>query len=330
MGCDDTGRTPRAHGQGGAAAPVPGAEPPHRPGSGEPDARAARRAGDLSRPVAADVTAADSYPRDDWLAALYEYGPRGGPRRAVARVFADFARGDLTWCPVEKVEQRTGLGRSTVYYAIHGRPALPRRAGRRAERAVPGLVELGWLTLVTKRAQHYSPRYRLTIPEVPERAVPEVPERAARGPGADSRGPGAETRGPGADSRGPGARPDHHHTSATPPPPAPAAAAVELADAVVVVVEKQGVKPDRRILSRACERLAELGWTPEQISREAQSRSWAGAGGGAVTTWARSLDDPPAASSSAPSVEQRCSVYGHEHYSMPCQACRVEARFSEA
>jgi len=277
------------------------------------------------------MTSPDDYPRDDWLAALYTHGPRGAPRRAVARVFADFARGDLTWCPIERIEKRTGLARRTIYYALYGYPEVPARPGRRAERALPGLIQLGWLEPVTKRRQHYSPRYRLTIPEVQELQPPEVQELPPEVQELRARGAGAATRGAGAATRGAGNAPDTSHTPATPPTPAPTAGRAaslspgrEMADELLVVVGSRGIRPDRRIVVRECQQLAEQfpAWTPKLIAAAARRHDWNGAGPGAVIGWIRGLEEPePDQATWTSGPREKCPTHRQE---MPCRGCAAD------
>lgn len=68
--------------------------------------------------------------------------------RCVAYVYGRYAgRSDISWCLWDELRKRTGIKSRD---AIH--------------RAVKGLIKAGWLILTEAAKQHYSARYRLTIP----------------------------------------------------------------------------------------------------------------------------------------------------------------------
>lgn len=63
-----------------------------------------------------------------------------------------------------------------------------------------------------------------------------------------------------------------------------------------------------RVVTKACQRLANEGWTPRELSEETQHRNWAGAEGGAVVAWLRDLQRPkPGQPSTIQPRRQQCS-----------------------
>lgn len=88
------------------------------------------------------------WPRDVWLDALWDAEGLKPNERVVAYAYARYAgRRDVSWCSWDELRRRTG---------IRSRDAI--------SRALAGLIGAGWLTEVSKARQHYSARYRLTIP----------------------------------------------------------------------------------------------------------------------------------------------------------------------
>lgn len=93
--------------------------------------------------------APEKWPRDRWLDELWDRPDVKPNERVVAYAYARFAGdGDVSWCVWEELRRRTG---------IKSRDALAR--------ALAGLKDNGWLKEVEKARQHYSARYRLTIPQ---------------------------------------------------------------------------------------------------------------------------------------------------------------------
>jgi hypothetical protein len=211
--------------------------------------------------------------RLEWRAAI-KAAKLPQVHRHVAAVFAAFATDPAdVFAEVGVILEDTGLGRSTVYYALHGRPARPGTATRRPERRIVGLIEGGWLTRVRDRRQHYAPRYRLTIPE-PQAAqetpaAPPAPEPLPVDVSGDSGAVRAGGPGPGA---------------------------ALLAEAIRQAVPETA-RPDHAPLAQAVRELPSRGWTPALVAQAAADRpgGWGGARPGLVMTWARGLTVPPAA-----------------------------------
>ena len=80
--------------------------------------------------------------------------------RVVAYVYARYAGAtDISWCVWDQLRAHSG---------IKSRDAI--------NRAVRGLEAAGWLEETEKARQHYSARYRLTIPDAAEGSIPDTAE----------------------------------------------------------------------------------------------------------------------------------------------------------
>lgn len=97
------------------------------------------------------------WPRDKWLEAIWESDVLTANERCVAYVYARYAgKLDISWCVWDELRKRSG---------IKSRDAI--------NRAIKGLLAGGWLELTEPARQHYSARYRLTIPQQSARRTPE-------------------------------------------------------------------------------------------------------------------------------------------------------------
>jgi len=132
------------------------------------------------------MTTPSPWPRDVWLDAMWESEAVKPNERVVAYAYARYAGADdLAWCSWDELRKRTG---------IRSRDAV--------NRAVSGLVADGWLVEVEKARQHYSTRYRLTVPKsqqsvsrTPQQSVRRTPE-APSSPSNGSSSPFPETSSP--------------------------------------------------------------------------------------------------------------------------------------
>lgn len=99
------------------------------------------------------------WPRDAYTEAVWS-SALTSTQRLVALAYADHARDtDTAWIAPERLEARTGLGRTA------------------AKTAVRALVEAGWLVLVEAARQHRAPRYRLVPQPVASRHSEGVTSR---------------------------------------------------------------------------------------------------------------------------------------------------------
>jgi hypothetical protein len=90
----------------------------------------------------------DKWPRELWLDAIWEDPDVKPNERTVAYAYARFAGGGATsWCSWDQLRRRTGIkSRDAIW------------------RALSGLVDAGWLSMVDRPRQHRSAVYRLTVP----------------------------------------------------------------------------------------------------------------------------------------------------------------------
>jgi hypothetical protein len=127
------------------------------------------------------MTEAQRWPRDAWLDALWEAEPVKPNERVVAYAYARYAgSGDISWCSWDELRKRTG---------IRSRDAI--------SRAVSGLVDGGWLFEVERARQHYSTRYRLTIPAI-QQSVSRTPGKAQQSVSRTAQPSGSRTPEPSA------------------------------------------------------------------------------------------------------------------------------------
>lgn len=104
------------------------------------------------------------WPRDAYTEAVWS-SSLTSTQRLVALAYADHARdADTAWIAPERLEARTGLGRTA------------------AKTAVRALVDAGWLVLVEAARQHRAPRYRLVPQPVASRHSDEAQGVASRPP----------------------------------------------------------------------------------------------------------------------------------------------------
>jgi len=95
--------------------------------------------------------------RDLYAAAVWDCEALRPNEKLVALVYADHAGdpenpgNDVAWVVWRRLSGRTGIRSKTAL-----------------SNALKGLQAAGWLVLIEGRKQHYSPRYRLVIPERPE------------------------------------------------------------------------------------------------------------------------------------------------------------------
>ena len=82
-----------------------------------------------------------------------------------------------------------------------------------------------------------------------------------------------------------------------------------LAGLLLLLLEEQGARrPTGTVVRRECARLAEMGWSGEQLADAARANSWAGAGAGAVVAWLRDLERPPTRRSGSPTRPAWCGA----------------------
>lgn len=97
----------------------------------------------------ADVVVLSTWPRDGWVAAVWDSAQLTPTERLVAMAYARYAfDSDVAWVAWARLSQMTGI-----------------RSKATLSKATKGLVEAGWLVQVEKARQHRSPRYRLVVPE---------------------------------------------------------------------------------------------------------------------------------------------------------------------
>lgn len=100
------------------------------------------------------------WPRDAWLDAMWDHETVRPNERVIGYVYARYAGAtDISWCTWDQLRRRSG---------IKSRDAV--------NRALAGLQAGGWLEEVDKARQHYSARYRLTIPSGVQQSVSQTPE----------------------------------------------------------------------------------------------------------------------------------------------------------
>lgn len=111
----------------------------------------------------ADVVVLSTWPREGWVAALWESDQLTPSERLVGLAYARKAfEGDTTYVAWSLLSQMTGIKSKTTLST-----------------ATKGLVAAGWLEQVAPARQHYSPRYRLVVPERDARAVYDADEDVA-------------------------------------------------------------------------------------------------------------------------------------------------------
>lgn len=95
--------------------------------------------------------------RDEYAEAVWECASLRPNEKLVALTYADHAGdpgkpgNDVAWVVWRRLSERTGI-----------------RSKTSLSRAVRALEAAGWMVLVEGKKQHYSPRYRLVIPDQPE------------------------------------------------------------------------------------------------------------------------------------------------------------------
>lgn len=117
----------------------------------------------------AEVKVLKTWPRDGYVAAVWESKQLTTQERIVAMAYADHAKdGDVAWVHWPRLSERTGIRAKSTLWKV-----------------TKALVAAGWLVQVEKARQHRSPRYRLVVPEADVRHtydvdedVPEVVEMA--------------------------------------------------------------------------------------------------------------------------------------------------------
>lgn len=121
-----------------------------------------------TEPPSMNGKAIRQWPRDRWLEAIWESETLTANERIVAYAYARYAgRNEVSWCQWDELRRRTG---------IRSRDAI--------HRAIKGLVAAGWLNLIEAAKQHYSARYRLSIPSQQSgRRTPGAGEASASSPG---------------------------------------------------------------------------------------------------------------------------------------------------
>lgn len=153
-----------------------------------------------------------TWPRDTYVAAVWESQTLKPLERLVALAYADHARdGETAWVTYPRLMERTGLSRDAL------------------ARALNGLREQGWLEVQEAARQQRATRYWLRIPEgdepsasrtagYPQESVSrtaEVPSGLADGPlsGSSSPSPGASSPSPVTSSPPDGPDYSSHHSS---------------------------------------------------------------------------------------------------------------------
>lgn len=111
----------------------------------------------------AKVLVLSTWPREGWLAAMWESDQLTPYERLVAVVYARHAfESDVAWVTWPRLARMTGIrAKSTLW------------------KATKGLVAAGWLVQVEKARQHRSPRYRLVVPATDARHTYDDDHEAA-------------------------------------------------------------------------------------------------------------------------------------------------------